>query len=76
MDSPQYQQPALDPDFEAVKARAEQDKITAIQASLSQDTASLLARYGKMQAISASTAGSPSGAMPLMGMAALTAKSA
>lgn len=72
MEAPRYEQPSLDPQFAAVKAQAEQDKITAIQTSIGQDTASLLARYGKMQAISGSGGAAPS-AMPLVSMAALGA---
>lgn len=72
MEAPQYQAPPIDPQFATVKARAEQDKITAIQASIGQDSASLLARYGKMQAVSAAGGvGAAASAMPLYSMSAL-----
>lgn len=70
MDTPQYKQPPLDPQFAAVQARSEADRITAIQAELSHDTSSLLARYGRQQAVAGATGTAPA-AMPLFGMAAL-----
>lgn len=67
---PQFQQSSIDPQFGMVKAQAENDRITAIQTELSHDSAGLLARYGRQQAVASTTGAAPS-AMPLMSMAAI-----
>lgn len=70
MEAPEYHAPPIDPEFAAVKAQAQNDRITAIQTELGHDSASLLARFGRQQAVASATGAAPA-AMPLYGMAAL-----
>lgn len=67
MDAPKYQQSPIDPAFAGVQAQAQNDRIAAIQTEVGHDTASLLMRYGRQQAVATAT-GTPSSATPLIGM--------
>lgn len=63
---PQYQQPADDPQYLALKAQADQDNINAAQSRVQIDSASLMQRYGaRLSAANASAAvASPTMAAP------------
>ncbi|MCC7047196.1 MAG: hypothetical protein IT562_10825 [Alphaproteobacteria bacterium] len=63
---PTYNQPPLDPEFLATKARADQDRTAAIQGNLSDYQARLLQRFGASTAFSGTGTGSPLIATPLM----------
>jgi len=50
---PQYQPPADDPEYLALKQQAEQDKTAALQVRAGMDSAALMARYGSRLAVRA-----------------------
>ena len=65
-ETPQYQPPPEDPQYTALKQRAQQDQITASQNQVRIDSASLLARYGAMVTQANAAGASAAGASPTM----------
>jgi hypothetical protein len=63
--TPQYQPPADDPEYLALKQQAEQDKTAALQQRAGMDSAALMARYGSRLTAAQAAGSSPSMAAPL-----------